>query len=634
MKTRHLEYVVGSAISATAFVLYALTACRTVTFIDSGELATVACTLGIAHPTGYPLFTLLGWLAVHLPLGLRPIFQLNLMAASLCAAALFMFFRFFLFALRSFLPGMPPGSSGDGARISSRPLLQTIVPATFATLMLGFSETYWSQGLAIEVYSLHLLLVACVLFLFSRAAQAELDGMEVGGGRSVRGVRWTAFAFALGLAFTNHMTTILLAPAFLYLYFVVAGFRRPAWIGILRMVPPFLLGFSLYLYLPARASMHPLMNWGNPVDLERFLWHFSGKVYRVWIFSSFESASKQLNFFVSTLPEEFAWFPLVFAVLGLVDLLAHRRRLFVFTVLLFLGCLLYSINYDIHDISSYFLLAYITIALWAGAGCAWMLRRLAGTRHIRIAAAVLVASCAIPAAVHYGAVDESDDSLVEEYTKDVFRSVDRDAIIISYQWDYFVSATNYFQFVEHLRPDIVVIDKELLRRSWYYRQLGDRYPWLVAASKKEIEAFLVELDKFEHDRPYNSSEIEYRYRAVIQSFIRNNLRTHPVYVTNEMQGEYTGGFARIPTGLAFRLYADTLRHEIARADFSFRVPRERDTYIDGILTMYAYGYLNNALYLAEGGQTRLAREYAEHALKIEPDFAQARALVERLDIKK
>jgi hypothetical protein len=47
-------------VSVFAFLVYLKTLAPSVTFIDSGELAAVACTLGIAHPTGYPLFTLLG----------------------------------------------------------------------------------------------------------------------------------------------------------------------------------------------------------------------------------------------------------------------------------------------------------------------------------------------------------------------------------------------------------------------------------------------------------------------------------------------------------------------------------------------------------------------------------------------
>ena len=98
------------------------------------------------------------------------------------------------------------------------------------------------------------------------------------------------------------------------------------------------------------------------------MWHFTGKQYRVWIFSSTESAVKQFRYFIDTVLPEFAYLPIVFALIGLWNLLLRNRTMLAFTLLLFIGCLLYAINYDIHDIDSYFLLAYFTIAVWCSIG--------------------------------------------------------------------------------------------------------------------------------------------------------------------------------------------------------------------------------------------------------------------------
>src|SRR5438046_1412791 len=99
MTFRRLEHLIGLSIAAISLAVYVSTLCPTVNFIDSGELATDTYTLGIAHPTGYSLFTITGYLFSHLPLGFRIIYELNLMAALLCAAGLYVFFRFLLFLL-------------------------------------------------------------------------------------------------------------------------------------------------------------------------------------------------------------------------------------------------------------------------------------------------------------------------------------------------------------------------------------------------------------------------------------------------------------------------------------------------------------------------------------------------------
>ena len=48
----------------------------------------------------------------------------------------------------------------------------------------------------------------------------------------------------------------------------------------------FIIGFSVYLYLPIRANMNPTFIWGNPYNFERFYWHITGKQFSVWIFSA------------------------------------------------------------------------------------------------------------------------------------------------------------------------------------------------------------------------------------------------------------------------------------------------------------------------------------------------------------
>ena len=73
------------------FIIYLQTLAPTVWFIDSGELASVAITLGIAHPTGYPLFTLIGHLFSKIPIGTE-IYRMNLMSSVFCVLGVFMMF--------------------------------------------------------------------------------------------------------------------------------------------------------------------------------------------------------------------------------------------------------------------------------------------------------------------------------------------------------------------------------------------------------------------------------------------------------------------------------------------------------------------------------------------------------------
>src|SRR5690349_9590350 len=79
---RWLAFIPGGL----AFILYLLTCSPTVNFTDSGELVTVAWVGGVPHPPGYPLYTLLSILFVHIPFG-DPAWRMNILSALFGALA-------------------------------------------------------------------------------------------------------------------------------------------------------------------------------------------------------------------------------------------------------------------------------------------------------------------------------------------------------------------------------------------------------------------------------------------------------------------------------------------------------------------------------------------------------------------
>src|SRR5262245_4548870 len=72
------DLLIGLAVTLAAFWLYVATLLPGVGIGDTAELQRVVPLLELAHPTGYPLYTLLGWLWVQLPLGGTPAWRLSL----------------------------------------------------------------------------------------------------------------------------------------------------------------------------------------------------------------------------------------------------------------------------------------------------------------------------------------------------------------------------------------------------------------------------------------------------------------------------------------------------------------------------------------------------------------------------
>src|SRR5919206_1454268 len=75
------------AVAAVAFVLARSTMLPGLGFWDTGEFQTVGPVLGTAHPTGFPAYVILGWLASVLfqPFG-DPALRMNILSAVLIAA--------------------------------------------------------------------------------------------------------------------------------------------------------------------------------------------------------------------------------------------------------------------------------------------------------------------------------------------------------------------------------------------------------------------------------------------------------------------------------------------------------------------------------------------------------------------
>ena len=81
-----LIVLVSSALSAAALSVYVRTLCPSVPGGDSGEMVQVAVELGVAHPPGYPTWTLLAHAFSQLPWG-EPAWRINLSSAACDALA-------------------------------------------------------------------------------------------------------------------------------------------------------------------------------------------------------------------------------------------------------------------------------------------------------------------------------------------------------------------------------------------------------------------------------------------------------------------------------------------------------------------------------------------------------------------
>jgi hypothetical protein len=649
----------AAIVAVVAFVVYSFTLAPGVDFIDAGELATDCWVLGICHPTGYPLFTIVGWVFSHLPIASSVILRMNIMAAFFTATGAGMVVLLANEVFRYWMPARQrpvktnSAKTGQGTkstkatrgtaakqenrRVKDNPIAITpgiaigdsdkdgTIPtlAAFATgLAAAFSSTWWSQSTSIEVYPLHLFMVPMVLTFFLRMLRKE-EGFTLGRDGKL-------FALSLALSFANHMTTVLIAPACLYMFFARYGFSQISWKRILRLAPFFIGGLLLYLYLPIRSALYPIMDWGHPANFGAFLRHVTGGQYKIWMFTGAGAAAKQWAYFWHRVPIEFTIVGAFAAIVGIYVMFmsgsVKRTHVLIFTLLLFFGCLFYSINYDIHDIDSYFLLAYLAVALWIGAGLLTLvnLAKQEKKEWLIIGAALVLAGVEI--SVNYADVDESGNHFVDDYTTNMLTNLPLNAIIFSTQWDFWVSGAFYYQLVEKVRPDVLVIDKAMLRdRPWYFAELAQRAPEVFRRVKPEEDAFLRLLWKFDRGEQFDQAAIAPAYEQFTSALVERNL-DRPIFVTQEMLDQPDDLFApkmkAVPAGIAYRLLPtdSSIESDVPKLQWRDADYRKRDYYTDDSRTLQALPLANYAQKLLQRGETARAKQFFDAALTFSPDL--------------
>ena len=486
---------IGVGIFFSTLILYLLTAYPTVAYIDSGELAVVNWTLGIAHPTGYPLYTLVGRLFSLLPLEL---ITTQILLGALCTATAAALMAVRLMRLMK----------------AETPVRQTGVALT--GMLLGVAPLMWSQGVTNEVYSLHILMVVLIVtFLLQPYSPRRL----------------ALGAFIVGLSFGNHMSTVLLLPAVGY-YLII---HRRA-IGAAPRQLLLAIGFAvaaatLYLYLPIRSALDPIFNWGEPTNWGNFVRHVSGWQYQVWMFSrTTDELINSLGNFAVILYRQFPlpYWPMI--LYGIVTAWRKQRQMAVLLTLILAVNLLYSLNFSIPDIDNYLLPSVLVLIVFSAVGVGTLTRN--WKKYELLIAAFVGAMMIWGIAVNWRANDQSDNYSALDGVHNFYGSVEGNALVFCSEWDV-VSPWLYSHFYLQERPDVVLVDNELVRRSWYPAWIRHADERLYDSIRAEVGAFLPQVRKFERGEAYDGRIIEAAYQKLLAKMV--NYRGREFYYDQTVQ---------------------------------------------------------------------------------------------------
>lgn len=222
--------------------LYTISSSKVLNAGDAGEFIVSASTLGIAHPSGYPLYLEILKIFSFLPLG-NISFRMVLVSIIFSIFSLYLIYRILLKI-----------TNDKGTPI-------------FSVVLLAVSYSFWGQAVVIKFYPLNLFLILTILYF---SIKLIFDGYD-------RRYQFL-IAFLLGLTLSNHHTGFMMVvPFFVIFFFNIKDFLKNSGFSLFFLC----LGFLANLHLFIRGQKGFTVN--SVSDLNSFLFVFLRK--------SFESGS-------------------------------------------------------------------------------------------------------------------------------------------------------------------------------------------------------------------------------------------------------------------------------------------------------------------------------------------------------
>lgn len=454
------------------FAVYMTTLTPTVSFFDSGELISGTATLGLSHPPGYPLYILVGHVFSYIPLG-NIAFRTNVASALFGALAVMVIYLISLNIMKRLFPE-------EMERLFIR------MAAFSSSLMFAFSLNHWGQTNMSEVYAMNtfivglLILTALVWHDYARKLRGDA------GRGSAR--LFYFFAFIFGLGFGDHHTILVVVPIG---FFVILATRWQFFYDIKTLflcLAFFTLGFSVYLYMPVRATTDLIMNWGNPETWKQFRWMFfregypKGEISRSW--SLFWAQLQTINLLYE--------YTITGFIVAIVGLLRFFRRAWLFALISFtvlfvlsVGLIIYSSapRENIFLYEAFHTPTYMILAPWIGLGLFWLLTclNMAGKKlNNNYAANILIALwlvvlAAMPALTfytHFKKNDRSRNFIAYDYASNSLKSLSPNGILFTWG-DSGAFPLWYLNYVEKYKPGTLLLHTPHLASDWYVDDIDD-----------------------------------------------------------------------------------------------------------------------------------------------------------------
>jgi hypothetical protein len=489
---RYRAGAIAAVVCLLTFSIYTASLAPTITWrhdgADSGDLATAVALGRVPHPSGYPTYLLLAGLFNKLPLGDDVAYRLNLMSATCAALAvvfLYLAAKQTLTALLSEDDAQAADPAHKQRRVSYEPV--QVSAAIVAALTFAFSRLFWSQAIITEVYALNSLFVALLLWLALRVRAGSSSHMG-----------W--LCLTAGLALGNHLLVAAVLPLVLALIWPAYWRQSPR--RRLGTFLPLVLGLGVYAIIPWRAMTPSPMNWGGAHEWAGFRWLVTAQAYRGYMLGlPWTYAGERILALVQIILQSLAWWGLPLALWGWRLMIRYDRLLAVGSLLTVALITMYAVGYNTADSYLYLLPALMVMSLWLAWGVSDLLRL---ARPNRLQARIAWGLLALPAvlvALNFPSMSLRHDRAAIEFAETTLRQAAPDALILVEE-DRYTFALWYVHYALGQRPDVAIVNVNLLGYDWYRLGVVQANPDLSPAQE-------------------------------VGSLIQQNIDVHPVYAIGD-----------------------------------------------------------------------------------------------------
>ncbi len=476
-----------------------------------------------------------------------------------------------------------------------------------SSFIFGFGQTIWNHAGTANVYSLSLLFVSILFFVFSKWQQ----------GKEIKFVYWCSFIF--GLSFGTHILMVSLLPLLMLMLWETRQSLKNDFTKVIKILVLFIVPFLQYLYLSIAYANNKLVNWGKVDSFQSLINYITQKDFAQKV--SARTGDDTIVFLKETFRLFSSEFTIIFFILAIISVffLFRKNKSFglslIGIIVINVGIMfIYGNSQDIVGLFRYFFIAYTALAVIITYGLNFISEKIkihSGKQYLFVLFIfLLVLGIFFQFKTSLAANNRRNNYVISDFANNMLSTVEPNSILIT-SGDPITGPAWYLQSIGR-RKDVIIISGELIRYDWYVENEAKRNPDVINLELLNIE----------------------RVGGRLAKIIQNNLPNLKIYsIANDIKVDgkmLSEDFDFIPVGVVNQITPKATLgideiyslNKLAWDNYELRGVKSglhKDLMIDNMIKYYALVLNNTGMLFFRNGLVTESQELFQRSLDINPD---------------